>query len=97
MVFPNYFWSFVNNSITHGKIVFNEPIFYGQTQAGYEYLVAVPFEEGLLHVGKSTPIDDLKPLEEMNFEFGDASSERFMGIGMIETNLISTHPRCCFV
>lgn len=76
---PELFWSFVNNSITHGKIVFNEPIFIGQTQAGYEYLVALPFEEGLKHVGQSTPIDDLKPLEEMNYEFGDASSTRFMG------------------
>lgn len=76
---PELFWSFVNNSITHGKIVFNEPIFIGQTQSGYEYLVALPFEEGLLHVGKSTPVDDLKPLEEMNFEFGDETSERFMG------------------
>ncbi len=76
---PELFWSFVNNSITNGKIDFNEPIFIGQTQTGYEYLVAVPFEEGLLHVGTSTPIDNLKPLEEMNFEFGDMSSERFMG------------------
>jgi len=76
---PELFWSFVNNSITNGKIVFNEPIFIGQTQAGYEYLVALPFEEGLRHVGQSTNIDDLKPLEEMNYEFGDSSSERFMG------------------
>lgn len=76
---PELFWSFVNNSITHGKIEFNEPIFIGQTESGYEYLVALPFEEGLKHVGQSTPIDNLKPLEEMNYEFGDADSNRFMG------------------
>lgn len=76
---PELFWSFVNNSITHGKIVFNEPIFIGQTESGYEYLVALPFEEGLKHVGQSTPIDDLKPLEEMNYQFGDENSQRFMG------------------
>ena len=76
---PELFWSFVNNSVTNGKIEFNEPIFIGQTQAGYEYLVAVPFEEGLLHVGQSTAVNDLKSLEDMNFEFGDVNSERFMG------------------
>ncbi len=76
---PDLFWSFVNNSISNERIIFNEPICIGQTDSGYEYLVAVPFEEGLLHVDQSTSVDALKPLDEMNYEFGDAQQGRFMG------------------
>ena len=29
---------------------------------GLEYLVALPFEEGIRHVNQSTPLDSLRPL-----------------------------------
>ncbi|KAA8995164.1 DUF4026 domain-containing protein [Affinibrenneria salicis] len=76
---PNLLCSFVNNSIEQQRITFNEPILCGQTDSGYEYLVALPYEEGLRHVNQSTPLDQLRPLEEMRFDLDGVAENQFTG------------------
>lgn len=76
---PDLFRSFVNNAIQNQQITFNEPILCGQTDSGYEYLVALPFEEGLRHVNQSTPIDQLRPLEDMRYDLEGTPEGVFLG------------------
>ncbi|MFE8046202.1 DUF4026 domain-containing protein [Brenneria goodwinii] len=76
---PELFRNFANNCIENQQVTFNKPILCGQTQAGYEYVVALPFEEGLRHVNKPISVVQLRPLEEMHYDLSDAPEGEFLG------------------
>ncbi|OAT51071.1 uncharacterized DUF2314 family protein [Proteus hauseri ATCC 700826] len=88
---PDIFRCFVNNSINHQQIEFGEPMLCGQTSSGLEYLVALPYEEGIRHVNQSTPLDNLRPLEEMRYDTNDAPSGIFLG-DMADRDEYHQHP-----
>ncbi|EMH9787041.1 DUF4026 domain-containing protein [Proteus mirabilis] len=81
---PDLFRCFVNNSI-------NNPMLCGQTSSGLEYLVALPFEEGIRHVNQSTPLDSLRPLEEMRYNTQGAPHGVFLG-DMADRDEYHQHP-----
>ncbi|NBN66299.1 DUF4026 domain-containing protein [Proteus sp. G2609] len=88
---PDLFRCFVNNSINNRQIEFGEPMLCGQTSSGLEYLVALPFEEGIRHVNQSTPLDSLRPLEEMRYNTQGAPHGVFLG-DMADRDEYHQHP-----
>ncbi len=58
---------------------------------GLEYLVALPFEEGIRHVNQSTPLDSLRPLEEMRYNTQGAPHGVFLG-DMADRDEYHQHP-----
>lgn len=76
---PDLLRSFVGQSLNEGKVLFNEPMLCGQTEKQLEYIVALPYQEGIRQVNKETPIGQLKSLEEIDYSHDNMPESQFLG------------------
>lgn len=85
--------SFVGQALNEGKVKFAEPILCGQTDETQQYIVALPFEEGLRHMRQQTPLDHLADLEHMHFDLEGAPEGQFLG-DKADRDEHHQHPSC---
>lgn len=76
---PDLLRSFVGQSLNEGKVLFNEPMLCGQTEKQLEYIVALPYQEGIRQVNKETPIGQLKSLEDIDYSHDNMPENQFLG------------------
>lgn len=76
---PDLLRSFIGQSLNEGKVLFNEPMLCGQTEKQLEYIVALPYQEGIRQINKNTPIDQLKSLEEIDYSHDNMPENEFLG------------------
>ncbi|MFT0211889.1 DUF4026 domain-containing protein [Pseudomonas sp. F1_0610] len=85
--------AFVGKCLNEGKVIFNEPVVCGQTEEAYQYLVALPFEEGIRHIQQKTLISDLPDLKDMHFDLEGAPEGEFLG-DKADRDEYHQHPSC---
>ncbi|WP_099222163.1 DUF4026 domain-containing protein [Listeria costaricensis] len=72
--------TYVNNCIENKRTPFYEPILAIQTPTHYDYLVAIPWEEGLTYVEDLPLLRELNSLEDLPEEVEDFHGDaRFLG------------------
>lgn len=90
---PDLLRSFISQSLNEGVVKFNTPILCGQTATEQEYIVALPFQEGIRQVNQSTELDQLKPLEEIDYSFDNMPENEFLG-DRADRDDQHEHPSC---